>query len=195
MLRKNSITGILLLISSCATGPYPVTSPYFQIPIGSYIELNQALTVTPNRGRVYLQYGKVVTEKEKDNYQPHCWFLSWKVLETPQTINPDVFTVMRSQKDEEIVRNLSNIKLASNTIETSPGIETTIGKGRNTNRIDDSAPLAVIYTTQIHIHSEKQADIRLLECSHWDDPNSGDHLTVDQMQQALGKIATIIIKK
>lgn len=192
MMRILLVICITCIVTACASGPYPVTSSYFNIPAGSQIELKQPLTIAPNRARVYLQYGKVVSEREKDRYQPHCWFLSWKVLETPQPINVGTFTVLRSQKDEEIVRKDSNIKLASNSPRVGVGVGVTVGGSMDP--LGGSAPLAVVYTTQIHIHSDRQPDIRMLECSHWDDPSSGEHLTVEQMQNALGDIATIIIK-
>lgn len=192
-MRTSFTTCLIVLLASCATGPYPVTSPFYQIPAGSAVELTQELNIPPNRARVYLQYGKVVTEKEKDRYQAHCWFLSWKLLETQQTIKPDIFTVVRSQKNEDLVRNLSKIKLASNLADS----DTSPSSGKLARRVIDplggDAPIATEYTTQMYIHSDRQPDIRLLECSHWDDPHSGEHLTLEQMQTALGEFAKIRI--
>ena len=178
-------------LAACASGPYPISSPFFVIPAGSQIEVKQELTIPPNHGRVYLQYGKVVSAKEKERYQPHCWFLSWKVLETPQVIKPDTFTVVSTQKQEDIVQRASYLKLASNSPRGSVG--TGISIGGVMDPLGGDAPLAAEYITQIHIQSDRQPDIRMLECNHWDDPSSGEHLTVEQMQAALGQLATIII--
>ena len=178
-------------LAACVSGPYPISSPFFIIPAGSQIEVNQQLTIPSNSGRVYLQYGKVVSAKEKDRYQPHCWFLSWKVLETPQVIKPDTFTVVSTQKQEDLVQRDLRLKLASNSPRASAGIGITIGG--TMDPLAGDAPLATEYITQIHIHSDGQPDIRMLECNHWDDPSSGEHLTVEQMQAALGQLATIII--
>ena len=190
-MRTITLIYLDVYLTACVSGPYPVTSPYFKIPTGSQVEIRQPLTIPPNRARVYLQYGKVVSEKDKDRYQPHCWFLSWKILEMPQIIDIDTFSVVESQKDEEIVRNAPNIKLASNSPRGSAGVG--ISTGGIMDPLGGSAPLAVVYTTQIHIHSDRQPDIRMLECSHWDDPSSGEHLTIAQMQSALGQLATIRI--
>ena len=183
--------GLMLFLFSCATGPYPVTSPYFQIPQGSVIELTQTLTIPPNRARVYIQHGKVVTEKEKDRYQANCWFLSWKLLASPQTIKPDIFTVVQSQKNEDLVQDISYIKLVNNVIDSNPDSYPRTYASKKIDLFGGDAPIATEYTTQMFIHSDKQPNIRLLECSHWDDPHSGEHLTLDQMQQALGQLARI----
>lgn len=185
---------VLSILTACASGPYPVTSPYYWIPTGSRIELSQPLTIPPNTARVYLQYGKVVSPKEKDRYQPNCWFLSWKLLESGQTIQPDTFVVQSTQKSQDVVQNLSKIMLASRSMEIDAGVGLGFGVGIGNNRgvFAGQAPLAVEYTTTLQIHSDKNPDIKQLACSHWDDPSGGEHLTVEKMQQALGTIARIV---
>ena len=103
-MRKLLLLFPVLLLTACATGPYPVTSPYYQIPSGSQVILKQELTIPPNQARVYFQYGKVIKERDKDKYYPHCWFLSWKSRDTAQTIKPDTFTVIKTQKYENVVQ-------------------------------------------------------------------------------------------
>lgn len=195
----NRLAGIFILVivtaitQGCASGPYPVTSPYYQIPPGSQLVLHQALTIPANRARVYLQYGRVVSEKDKDRYQPNCWFLSWKLMETHQNIEPDTFVVVRSAKAEDYVKTVSNIKLASRSIRVESGSGASIGISSGTGVFGGDAPMATVFTTQLFIQSDKQPDIQMLECSHWDDPSSGEHLTVQQIQDALGSFATLQI--
>jgi len=190
-------SGIILAanLTGCATKQYPITSPFFRIPSGTRIVLNETLTIPPNTARVYLQFGKVISAKEKDRYQPNCWFRSWKVLETPQIIQPDTFIVIQTQKNEDYVQNISNLKTASASVSTEigVGVGVGIGAGKRMDIFSSDAPMAIEYTTQLTIHSESQSDIRRLACSHWDDTQTGQHLTVEQMQSALGKIATIYI--
>ena len=190
---------LLSILTGCASGPYPITSPYFRIPAGSRIELNQPLTILPKTARVYLQHGKVVSPAEKDRYQANCWFLSWKVQETAQTIAADTFLVKGSLKSEDLVYNLSNVMFASQslqadiTADVGVGIGIGIGVGQNRGLFASDTPMATEYTTTLQIHSDRQPDIRQLACSHWDDPSSGEHLTLEKMQKALGNIATIIV--
>jgi len=174
-MRILMILAFFLLLAACQTGPYPVTSPYFQIPPGSKLILKQALTIPPNAGRVYIQYGKVVTPKEKDDWHAHCWFLSWDVLETEQKIKPDTFIITHSQQQEDSVMRHTNLQYAMNG-----GLYNDLG-----------VPTALIYTTEMRIHSDSQSAIRRFACSHWENPSDAKHLTVKQMQQTLGSIVQI----
>lgn len=167
-----------LTLSACSTGPYPVTSPYYQIPAGSKLILKQTLTIPPNAGRVYIQYGKVVTPKEKDDFYAHCWFLSWYVLSTPQVIKPDTFIITKSEKFEDTVSRQPDHLFAMNGF---------LGIGA----YHDGGPMALEYSTEMHIHSDKQPNIHRFVCSHWETPYDANHLTVAEMQRALGHIAQI----
>jgi hypothetical protein len=176
-MRSVFILPILVSLASCSTGPYPVSSPYFQIPAGSKLVLKRELTIAPNAGRVYIQYGKVVSPKEKDNYHAHCWFLSWDVLDTAQVIKPDTFIVTKSQQLEGVVMRDTNLQFAMNRT----------GFGMS----EGGGPMALEYSTEMSIHSDKQPAIRRFVCSHWEIPTDAKHLTVAQMQKVLGQIAEI----
>lgn len=174
---------VLLVVSlaACSSGPYPITSPYYVIPAGSQLVVKQELTIEPNAGRVYIQNGKVVTPKEKNQYYPHCWFLSWVVTDAAQTIKPDTFFITATRKNEDIVQSTSTKYLAAAT-----AISGVFGAG-------GGRPTAIEYSTELTIHSEKQPDIRRLVCSYWENPEDARHLTVADMQKTLGEIAEIKI--
>ena len=171
---------LLATLVGCITGPVPITSPYYRIPEGSQLVLKQALTIPPNTGHVFIQYGEVVTPKEKDQYYAHCWFQSWKVLDIPQIIQPDTFIVTATLKDENWVQTPGSYQLAS------AGIVAGFRGG-------DGGPSAIEYSTELTIHSALQPDIRKFACNHWEDPADAQHLTVAEMQKALGDIAEIRI--
>jgi len=172
------ISGIL---AGCSSGPYPVSSPYYAIPTGSKLVLNHALSIPPNAARIYIQYGKVVSSKQKDDYYAHCWFESWRVLDTSQVIEPDTFTITRSIQTDDVVQRRATQRYA---------ILETVSES---NSPEGGGPLALVYSTDMHIHSVKQPDIRRFVCSHWENPDDARHLTVAEMQKALGNIATIIL--
>jgi hypothetical protein len=177
-MQRIFIIVVFLSLAACSTGPAPVTSPYFRIPAGSKLVLKQALTIQPNAGRVYIQYGKVVTSKEKDDWHAHCWFLSWNVLDSAQVIKPDTFIITHSQQLEDVALRQTPQQYAMN------------GLGIGTN---DGGPMALVYSTEMRIHSDTQPGIRRFVCSHWEDPNDAKHLTVAEMQKTLGQIAVIQI--
>lgn len=178
-MRLFLLTVIFLQFAACASGPWPISSPLYLIPGGSKLIVKQSLTIPAGKGRVYLQGGKQISEKEKDQYYAHCWFLSRKVLQTPQTIQPDTFIVTHSSKLEEEVQLKSRYQLAS----LSSGIYASNGA------------TATEYITELDIHSDKQADIFRFACSHWEDPTDAQHLTVKDMKQVLGDMVIIELKR
>ena len=165
------------LFTACASRPYPVTSPYYQIPKGSRLILKQPLTIAPNKGRVYIQYGKVVNSMRPDNYYPHCWFLSWTIAPTETIIHPDQFVVTASMKNESYVSQQTPLMFASSGLSDRLGMAASV--------------TAIEYLTQLTIHSDKQPDIRQFVCNHWEDPLDAKHLTVAEINQALGDIAEL----
>jgi hypothetical protein len=176
-MRSVLLIPLLLALSACSSGPYPVSSPYYLIPAGSKVVLKQELTILPNAARVYIQYGRVVSPIEKNNYYAHCSFLSWQVLGSEQLIKPDTFIVIETRHLEDIVQLDTGRQLASNVL--AYGV------------FGDSAPQALVYSTELTIHSDTQPDIRRFICSYWENPGDAQHITVAQIQQALGNIAEI----
>jgi len=175
-MRNSVILIFTVLLTACLVEITQVSSPYFRIPVNSRVIVNTPITIPPQRARVYLQYGRVVSKP--DQYYAHCWFLSWQVLPTEQIIAPDTFIVKDSQKNEQIVQRRTNIQLAdrsSRLVSHDPG----------------GGPTAVEYLTELFIHSDKQPDIRRLVCNHWGDPSLGEHLTFAEIQAALGDLVKI----
>ena len=171
---------ITTVLAACHSGPYLQSSPYFSIPVGSHIVVKQSVTIPAYAGRVYLQNGNVVIAKERDQYHYNCWFLSWKVVATPQFIKPDTFIVTHVQHTDFLVQGLTGIQLAA--------------KGSTAFDLAMGGATATEYTTELSIHSDQQPDIRRIVCSYWGDPSYGQHITLAQIQAALGDIVQIRIK-
>ena len=169
-----------LLLAACQSGPYPVDSPYYRIPVGSQIIVKQPLTISANQARVYIQSGKPVSNKELDQYHPHCWFLSWQRLKQNQVIKPDTFNITRVQYFEEVVLRQIKAQYAS--------------LGQWAFRTSYGSATAVEYKTELTIKSEKNPEIRRLVCNHWEDPNDARHLKISEIKAALGKIAELVLK-
>lgn len=150
-------------------------------PAVKQLILHKELGINPNSARVYLQYGKVISYQELDQYNGHCWFLSWKVLDTAQLIQPDTFAIVDIVYTEDYVANRHRIQIATASSELA---FRTVSDGLT----------AVEYTTEFHIHSASQPDIRRLACNHWGDPATDRHLSAEEIQKALGNIATLKLK-
>lgn len=179
-MHKRILFGIpVFFLSACQTGPYPITSPHFDIPAGSHLVLKVPLTIPANMSRIYLQNGNVITPSQKDQYEPHCWFLSWKNMKTPQIIKPDTFIITTSRKVEDYVqRDFLRFARVQGGTDSSSG-----------------ADLPMIeYSTQMSIQSEKQPDIRKFICNHWVQADDARHLTIMEIRTALGNVAELVLK-
>lgn len=187
--NKNLSVYILLapffmyLLTACTSGPLATVKTIDIIPAGSQILVKKKLTISANNGRVYLQNGQIIEHSKKDQYKPHCWFLSWKVLDVPQFVDTDTFTVTASQRLEELVYRPTPVKLAANTSQNNLLI------------LSMASITAIEQKTILDIHSDKQPDIRQLTCSYWDSPVGASPLTLSEIQGALGDIVLIKIKE
>jgi len=169
-----------LFITACAHANYPVTSPYYAIPVGSRLILKKTLTIPAESGRVYIQQGKAIASHKKDPYLPHCWFVSWKISDTDSQIAVDKFIVISADKDERHISALSSMQLAG-----APSLSLS-GMMTETSIME--------FATVLMIRSDRQKDIRQFTCSHWAEASSGRHLTVLEINEALNGIAELSVQ-
>ena len=163
-------TFILLLISLLQGCVF--TSSHSEIKPEDSIQLHQDLTIPGNEGRVYIQNGTVTRPSAIDYYYPHCWFISWKIMDVHQVIKKDLFIIAEVIETTELVKlNTDNISFASLSIN--------IGSS------------TVEYNTEMSLFSRLNPEIRKLICSHWEDPNDANHLSRNQIQKVLGGIASL----
>ncbi|MDH5182222.1 MAG: hypothetical protein OEY07_21380, partial [Gammaproteobacteria bacterium] len=114
MRRLCFVIPLTIGLAACAgSSAFPPTSPYYRIPAGSRVIVKQSLPIPANRSRAWIQYGKVIHKKERDQYYPHCWFLSHKRSDSPREIKPDTFTVVETRKLEEYVADQRSFRLAA----------------------------------------------------------------------------------
>lgn len=167
------------LVSACATsGKEPDPHAHRVFKPGMTIQLNQTLSIPPQLARVYFQNGKIVRKLEVDQYRPSCNILSFKVIDSEQTIVPDSFEIVRVRNNSELLQK-SYPMLASKKY---------IGIGVFDNGL---SPMAEIFITLLEIRSSKNPDIKQLECLAWRKPHSNDYLTIPDIQQSLGDIMTL----
>lgn len=88
----------LLLISCVQQAVRDPDSPFYRVPVGSRIVLNQPLEVRAGHTRVFLQRGAVTGFSDLDQYWPSCSFEVRDLRQEPQQIAPDTFTVRQVQQ-------------------------------------------------------------------------------------------------
>lgn len=151
-------------------------SPYYKPPIGSSFVLNRDIDIPPNEVSVYLQYGKIILEKDIQVREANCKFEVRDLLPMSQTVRADTFEITRIQLTTDYVA-FGRMIVAS------------------VMNSDSDAPIAEVYAATYYLKSPIQPNVRYLTCQHWEIPGSGNHLSVAQIREALGNIITLKISE
>ena len=159
-----------LIIQSCTT-----VESYSDIVAGDILFVKKSLVIPAGNARVTLQYGKVASVTEVELYHPRCWFISRVIKNEVQIINAGEFRIVKVRETYESVQRTTGFPFA--------GIS-----------FASSSPTADEYFTEMDITSETQSNISRLICSHWEDPSDAKHLTLKQINTALGGMANIIVR-
>lgn len=147
-------------------------SPYYTIPVGSHVTLNRKIHFEPNQVSVYLQYGAIKPDSQLDRYEPYCKFELFHMRDSQQVLEPDKFEIIRSRY-EDFATLTRPWQVAGLNMRTS-----------------DGGPSFIEYITDLYLKSERQNNVYRLQCLYWGQPDD-NHLTVHQIRQALGEIATL----
>jgi hypothetical protein len=150
------------------------SSPFYKVPVGSTLTLNQPLTIQPRHASVRMQYGKVMTYSQIDAFYPNCDFEVRTIAKQATTINPDTFLITKVVNEEDVAAGNWNVFAF-------------FGSG-------DGGPSHVDYMTIMYLESVKQPDVLRITCTHWEDPVEAEFLSIQQMRKAMGKILTLNIK-
>jgi len=165
---------LVLVLSACSQQIInKENSDLYTIPLGSIFVLHQPLLVTAYHARAYIQYGQLKSEKQVDEYYPHCEVELNHVKPVPQHIFPNRFKVIRVLDDEyEAQRHVLFASLMP---------------------VDDG-PIFVGFASEYYVQAEKASDVFKITCLHWDDANEERYLTVSEIRQALGSVMSLILK-
>ena len=165
MIRLAAMFMLLLLASCQSVQPYDENSRFYQVPAGSRLTLNKQVTIAPNLARTYFQYGKQISKKQIEKYQPHCYLLLSTLSENEQLVQPDTFTIHKVERD--FIVSADQQRYA----------------GASMNMFDTSL---VEYVNIYQLSSATQPNVLSLNCLQWSDSSDRLYLTVGEVRQALG---------
>ncbi len=161
----------------------PISSPYFKVPVGSRLVLNQPLEIAPTSATVRLQFGKIVSRFDSQDFEPACVFESNIVGESAQRIEPDTFDIIRVRR--------GNSSLSAHAPPRAGLIAV------STRFIGDGASRQ-FYKTEFFLRSKKQPQILAMTCQHAREAGATAAelrpLTVAEIQQALGGYFTLSVQ-
>ena len=179
---KTAIISLLLLLTGCAAHR-DVWNQTYGIPVNSTVQLMQPLTIGIRRNQVILQDGMISDPRsyyavsiDYDQYYPFCYFEVAKSSRSPQTIEPDSFTVTAVYQDEVEVVTKPSTRLMS-----IPSVGGEAGGARS-----------IALLTIMLLHSDKQPQVKKLACAGGFDIESWASLpTLKEIDHTLGEIARL----
>jgi hypothetical protein len=175
---------LLLGVSLPGCSRLVVTDPaalYYVPPVGSRVVVKQRLTVPPERTRVFLQYGKVVTHRDLNYYAVNCNFEVNTLTDQPRYIEPGDYAVTYSERRTDTIVRRGPVQLAALTLSSSINLR-------------DGAPLE-FEAIRLRLTSTVTPDIRELACRGvMTEPSEVLPPTLAEMHQALGDYVKIIPK-
>lgn len=164
----------IVFLTACQSWHEPSeTSPYYTIPVGSKLILNQPISISPGKASVYIQRGQIVPYNGRDTYYANCKFEVNTIRQIPQTIEPDEFVVDRVSQKIEVNRFFA------------PG---TMLAGIGSDKSD---VMSKFYSRLLYLRSSKQPDVLRISCGRWDYRPLSNHLTIQEIRGALGDMFTL----
>lgn len=157
-------------------------SPYYVLPPGTRLILNQTLTIPAEQVAVWLQDGRVVPANDANMYYPHCKLELRRRLATVQTVAPDEFVVTR------VTRSLLHSVHAPAT-----GKRWLVAAGFGINLGGGDGPSIQTFATRMDLGSDRQPEVLRLTCGQWGYPHEGRHVNIGEIRGALRTIFALRI--
>lgn len=169
---------VVILLGACQTSYQGnEDSPYYMVPVGSTLILNNDITIPPYKAGVYIQGGQIMPLSQVNKYYPHCKFEVLKIRDAPQAVKADTFVI------EKVVQEITD------TVDT--GQLLIAGSSIGINIGDRDGPSVQTYATRMNLHSERQPEVFRLSCGQWAYPSQGQQVTINEMRKALGNMFTL----
>lgn len=158
-----------VVIAGCQNIPgYTYPSGPVPQPELTSVSLNSPLRIRADYASVYIQSGKKRATNSAGEYYPHCILELRTISSEERTVQPDQFRIIRIRRDR-FMTFINGQLLAASGGDYNP----------------------VMSSTELFLQSDRQPDVYRLTCQQLDEPFRAHHLTVEEMQNALGDIMTL----
>ena len=168
---KTGLIGLVLLGGCAGLQSTEPASPDYAYGTGWSMQLNRPLTIPAGAATVRVQYGRIVPRNGVQDHDPFCVVELNTVRETPQTLAPGRFEVVR------VSRNVSQWVQRASPFRW-------VGLG------DDDRPSFLYFITEFQLRDPAQPDLRGMSCA-WNQMAPGNralmrHLSLPEIESALG---------
>lgn len=159
------------------------SSPYFAVPAGSRLVLNQPLSFQPGQVSVHVQNGQVIPITAVQKYDPFCKFELYGRPEAARTVAPGDMTVTRTRQHRQdgTFSRLQGVQLAGVSLRVlaQAGGE------------PDGGPPLWSFLTHMDLRSATQPDVFRLTCLRWAYPGMAEHVTIEEIRRTLAPLFTL----
>ena len=150
----------------------------YGLPSNAVLVLNQDIMIPANSLAVYLQNGRV-TPGGVNHYEPSCKFELRHKKPQAQTVRAEIFKI------RQFTRHRGDFAGVSATLQIP------VRHRRRLDLFNEDAPSFIVYASYFYLESVQQPDVLRLTCSHWQFWGEGRHLTLAEIQAALGSVFTV----
>jgi hypothetical protein len=171
-MTARSFSSFLILFATLLAGcqswsqPNP-NSSFFRPPAGSTLTLTRPITIPADKLAVYVQDGTLERDAQINHYRPYCKFELRTRAPDARQVEPDTFTIERTRQDIPLAMRDSNL--------------VPVG-------MDGDGMKYFIYETILDLRSTRQPEVSRLTCTQWQYPPFMQHVTINEMRQALGDL-------
>ncbi|HEX7043848.1 MAG TPA: hypothetical protein VF203_04460 [Burkholderiales bacterium] len=173
----------LLLVAACQSYQGDVGSPYYVVPAGTRLALNQPLSFAPGQVSLHVQNGRVVPMNQVRAYDPFCKFELYTRIEAARTVQPHEITVTgaRQYRFDGNYSALDGLQLAG----LSFGLYAQAG-----GEPEGGVPV-FSYLTRMDLQSPAEPDVYRLTCLRWSYPGMAEHVSIAEIRQTLSPLFTL----
>ncbi len=171
-----------VLLGGCMSNPQVVnntSSPYYKIPPGSLIRLEQPITIPTGRTRIWIQGGRIAGTGF-NSFEPSCNVEVTYLNETgPQIVEPGEYRVTRTQFLREAISSSGQVMLAA--------------RGELLADAVDSGGDEFFYEGyHLWVENPQQPDVRRFTCRGlYGFPYETRPPSIAEIRAALGSVATL----
>ncbi|MFQ5936864.1 MAG: hypothetical protein ACE5LB_10695 [Acidiferrobacterales bacterium] len=171
------LVAVLSTLSACQSlhlqGRQGEDSPNFQIPAGSKLVLHQDLAIPAPVGATYLQHGRAGAFHEINEFVPYCLLEQRPSEGTTKTVRAGEFVIATVRQEFRFA---------------GAGARQLVAAGQSFQ------PTHVVATV-LELRSDSAPHSLYLSCAHWGMPQSMSHLTLRDIRDALGDVASLELER
>ncbi|MFA7095651.1 MAG: hypothetical protein WC383_04120 [Gammaproteobacteria bacterium] len=171
------VLSVLMVVS--AGGCQPVvrdeSSPFYTMPVGTLIVVNEDLPVPEGTARVIIQKGQLLPYAAYNRYYPHCRFELSDLAVRGQRIRAGEFRVEKAVREIDYFARLGVPRF----------VRVSLGAG------DDGSSL-IMETVKMQLHAPTQPEVRRMICGGaMDFPAYADPPSIREIRDTLGDLVSV----